>query len=71
MKMAKKKGYVDYLEIVARNDEENQEERRQKAEKAESVVLPEQAGKKSADYLAVSQAWKAVRGVTEDEGYPG
>lgn len=64
----KKEGYVDYLEIVARNDEENQEERRQKAEKAENVVLPEQAGKKSVDYLAVSQAWKTVRGVTEDEG---
>ncbi len=64
----KKEGYVDYLEIVAHNDEENQEERRQKAEKAENVVLPEQAGKKSVDYLAVSQAWKAVRGVTEDEG---
>lgn len=68
MNMSRKKDYVDYLEIVARNDEENQEERRQKAEKAESVVLPEQAGKKSVDYLVVSQAWKAVRGVTEDEG---
>lgn len=68
MNMAKKKGYVDYLEIVARNSEEEEAKRRQKAEKAESVVLPEQAGKKSVDYLAVSQAWKAVRGVTEDEG---
>lgn len=68
MNMAKKKDYVDYLEIVARNSEEEEANRRQKAEKAESVVLPEQAGKKSADYLAVSQAWKAVRGVTEDEG---
>ena len=68
MNMAKKKGYVDYLEIVASNSEEEEAKRRQKAEKAESVVLPEQAGKRSADYLAVSQAWKAVRGVTEDEG---
>ena len=68
MNMAKKKGYVDYLEIVARNSEVEGAKRRQKADKAESVVLPEQAGKKSADYLAVSQAWKAVRGVTEDEG---
>ena len=68
MNMAKKKGYVDYLEIVARNSEEEEAKRRQKAEKAESVVLPEQAGKRSADYLAVSQAWKVVRGVTEDEG---
>ena len=68
MNMAKKKGYVDYLEIVARNSEEEEARRRKKTEKAESVVLPEQAGKKSADYLAVSQAWKAVRGVTEDEG---
>lgn len=66
--MAKKKGYVDYLEIVARNDEEAQDERRKKEEKAEKVVLPEQAGKPSADYLAVSQAWKVVRGMTEDEG---
>ena len=68
MNMAKKKDYVDYLEIVASNSEEEEAIRRQKAEKAESVVLPEQAGKKSADYLAVSQAWKTVRGVTEDEG---
>ncbi len=66
--MPRKKDYVDYLEIVARNSEEEEANRRQKAEKAESVVLPEQAGKKSADYLAVSQAWKAVRGVTEDDG---
>ena len=68
MNMSRKKDYVDYLEIVARNSEEEEAIRRQKAEKAESVVLPEQAGKKSVDYLAVSQAWKVVRGVTEDEG---
>ena len=68
MNMSRKKDYVDYLEIVARNSEEEEANRRQKAEKAESVVLPEQAGKRSADYLAVSQAWKAVRSVTEDEG---
>ena len=66
--MGNRKRYVDYLEIVARNSEEEEAKRRKKTEKAESVVLPEQAGKKSADYLAVSQAWKAVRGVTEDEG---
>lgn len=69
--MGNRKRYVDYLEIVARNSEEEEANRRKETEKAGSVVLPEQAGKKSADYLAVSQAWKAVRGVTEDEGYPG
>ena len=53
---------VDYLDAVARFDAEARKEREGEA------LLPEPAGEKIVDYLAVSLAWKEERGwMDQDE----
>lgn len=43
---------VDYMDLIARVSEE------ERAGKDEKVVMPEPAGEKVVDYLAVSEKWK-------------
>ena len=43
---------VDYMDLMARASEEKRDE------KDEKVVMPEPAGEKVVDYLAVSEKWK-------------
>lgn len=47
---------VDYMELIARAAEKD------KAERGGETMLPEPAGEKAVDYLAVSKAWKEERG---------
>ena len=55
------KDCVDYLELIARAAEED------KAERGGEAVLPEPAGEKVVDYLAVSKAWKEERGWMDNQ----
>ena len=52
---------VDYLDAVTRFDAEARKEREGEA------VLPEAAGERVVDYLAVSKAWKEERGWMDHE----
>ncbi len=52
---------MDYLELIARAAEED------KAVRGGETVLPEPAGEKVVDYLAVSKALKEKRGWMDDE----
>lgn len=51
-----KEKVVDYLEMISRAAEEN------RAQRNVESVLPESAGEKIVDYMAVSKAWKEERG---------
>ena len=46
---------MDYLKAVTEYSDENRSS-------DEAAVLPDQAGKKVVDYLAVSEQWKEVKG---------
>ena len=52
----KKETVVDYLAVVGQAAEE------EKAGRKDESILPEPAGEKVVDYLAVSEAWKENRG---------
>ena len=53
--MSGKNDIVDYMSMIADAAEENRTERNR------GTVMPEPAGEKAVDYLAVSKAWTEVR----------
>ena len=47
---------VDYMDLIARASEE------ERAQRDAESILPEPAGERVVDYMAVSEAWKEQRG---------
>ena len=56
-----KKPVVDYMDLIARAAAE------ERAERDQESILPEQAGARVVDYMAVSKAWKDQQGRMEHQ----